>query len=235
MRFNPDMQEEIACGRPINSRFTLSRQPDHGTSGHTCRHRYIKGLFARDGSMAVTGGTSFPCFMPLPPQFGHGSFSRNEILRVIPRCVSSRVSVISASTSSPRMRNPAPAPATKKILEEIAKTCGTSTRGKTVAKPLKSRAGVLPARRRRKIRTGLPVRSKLVVPFALVGIGQNFICLIYLSFYKICRQLIEPGSRQFHFEVLRPRCVSRNERQADGRFECAREFNPPVLRSLGPR
>src|ERR1700685_3622277 len=79
--------------------------------------------------------------------------------------------------SRPRSRS---APATKKIFEEIAKPGGTSTRGKTVAKPIKSRAGVLPARRRRKIRTGLPVRSKLVVPFALVGIGQNFICLIYL-------------------------------------------------------
>src|SRR5258705_7770770 len=54
------------------------------------------------------GQTVLPSFEPVPRQSGQVSVSCNVILRLTPRCASSSVSAISASTSCPRIAKPAP-------------------------------------------------------------------------------------------------------------------------------
>src|SRR6266702_2442404 len=72
------------------------------------------------------------------------------------------------------------ATAAKQAFEEITKSTGAPPAAKEVAEVAKLDIRTFPVRRRPEVLPRFPVRPKLVVFLALVGIGQNLVSFVYL-------------------------------------------------------
>src|SRR5882724_10282746 len=75
---------------------------------------------------------------------------------------------------------PRAATAAEQALEEITKSTGATPAAKQVAKVAILDVHTFPVRRRPEVLPRFPVRPKLVVFLALVGIGQNLVSFVYL-------------------------------------------------------